>query len=147
MLSTIRSRCQLIRFLRLNPEAMAQVLARTGATSQDAPEVLALAAGSPGALIDHRRSLAGLPEELVQRLDSLPATPMEALSLARDLCEALDGEQQLWLIGWWQHRLWRSGRSASSLKRVDTLRGQLLSFVQPRLAWSVALLDLTPSVS
>jgi DNA polymerase-3 subunit delta' len=51
------------------------------------------------------------------------------------------------LIGWWQHRLWRSGRSASSLKRLDTLRGQLLSFVQPRLAWEVALLDLTPSVS
>ena len=76
LLSTIRSRCQLIRFLRLNPEAMAQVLERTGATSQDAPELLALAAGSPGALIDHRRSLAGLPEELVQRLDSLPATPM-----------------------------------------------------------------------
>ena len=147
LLSTIRSRCQLIRFLRLNPEAMAQVLERTGATSQDAPELLALAAGSPGALIDHRRSLAGLPEELVQRLDSLPATPMEALALARDLCEALDGEQQLWLIGWWQHRLWRSGRSASSLKRLDTLRGQLLSFVQPRLAWEVALLDLTPSVS
>mgnify|MGYP005741485181 FL=1 len=126
---------------------MAQVLERTGATAQDAPELLALAAGSPGALIDHRRSLAGVPEELVQRLDSLPATPMEALALARDLCEALDGEQQLWLIGWWQHRLWRSGRSASSLKRLDTLRGQLLSFVQPRLAWEVALLDLTPSVS
>ena len=147
LLSTIRSRCQLIRFLRLNPEAMAQVLERTGATSQDAPELLALAAGSPGALIDHRRSLAGLPEALVQRLDSLPTTPMEALALARDLCEALDGEQQLWLIGWWQHRLWRSGSSASSLKRLDTLRGQLLSFVQPRLAWEVALLDLTPSVS
>ena len=67
--------------------------------------------------------------------------------MARDLCEALDGEQQLWLIGWWQHRLWRSGSSASSLKRLETLRGQLLSFVQPRLAWEVALLDLTPSGS
>jgi DNA polymerase-3 subunit delta' len=147
LLSTIRSRCQLIRFLRLNQEAMAQVLERTGAMAHDAPELLALAAGSPGALIDHRRSLDGLPEELVQRLDSLPATPMEALALARDLCEALDGEQQLWLIGWWQHRLWRSGSSASRLKRLDTLRAQLLSFVQPRLAWEVALLDLTPSVS
>ena len=147
LLSTIRSRCQLIRFLRLNPEAMAQVLERAGAQAQDAPELLALAAGSPGALIDHRRSLASVPEELVQRLDALPATPMEALALARDLCEALDGEQQLWLISWWQHRLWRNGSSAVMLKRLDRLRSQLLSFVQPRLAWEVALLDLTPSVS
>ena len=97
-------------------------------------------------MIDHRRSLAGVPEELVQRFNTLPANPMEALSLARDLCEALDGEQQLWLIGWWQHRLWHCGSSAAMLKRLDMLRGQLLSFVQPRLAWEVALLDLTPSV-
>ena len=106
-----------------------------------------MAAGSPGALINHRRSLAGLPEELVQRLEALPATPMEALALARDLCDALDGEQQLWLIGWWQYRLWRSGSSAVILKRLEALRGQLLSLVQPRLAWEVALLDLTQSVS
>ena len=147
LLSTIRSRCQLIRFLRLNPEAMAHVLERNGATAQDAPELLALAAGSPGALIDHRRSLAGVPEELLERLNALPTNPMDALALARDLCDALDGEQQLWLISWWQHRLWHSGSSASMLKRLDTLRGQLLSFVQPRLAWEVALLDLTPSVT
>ena len=72
---------------------------------------------------------------------------MEALALARDLCEALDGEQQLWLIGWWQHRLWNSGSSALRLKRLDMLRSQLLSFVQPRLAWEVALLDLNSSLS
>ena len=123
------------------------MLERNGETAQDAPELLALAAGSPGALIDHRRSLAGLPAELVQRFDALPANPMEALALARDLCEALDGEQQLWVIGWWQYRLWRSGNSAVLLKRLDLLRSQLLSFVQPRLAWEVALLDLTTSVS
>ena len=122
---------------------MAQVLERTGAQDQDSPELVALAAGSPGALIDHRRSLEGVPGEILQRFNRLPASPMEALSLARDLCEALDGEQQLWFIAWWQHRLWRSGCSAGMLKRLDTLRSQLLSFVQPRLAWEVALLDLT----
>ena len=110
--------------------AMAQVLERTGATAQDAPELLALAAGSPGALIDHRRSLAGLPEELVQRLDSLPATPMEALGLARDLCEALDGEQQLWLIGWWQHRLWRSGRTARTQDQAPGHAARPAAFVR-----------------
>jgi DNA polymerase-3 subunit delta' len=68
---------------------------------------------------------------------------MQALDLARDVCEALDGEQQLWLINWWQQALWTSSRDVESLKRLETLRRHLLSFVQPRLAWEVALLDLT----
>ena len=59
------------------------------------------------------------------------------------MCEALDGEQQLWLINWWQQALWTSSRDVESLKRLETLRRHLLSFVQPRLAWEVALLDLT----
>jgi len=68
---------------------------------------------------------------------------MEALALARDLCEALDGEQQLWLINWWQQQLWSRGAGERPLQRLETLRRQLLSFVQPRLAWEVALLELT----
>jgi DNA polymerase-3 subunit delta' len=73
----------------------------------------------------------------------MPDKPMEALALARDLCEALDTEQQLWLINWWQQQLWARGAGERSLQRLETLRRQLLSFVQPRLAWEVALLELT----
>jgi DNA polymerase-3 subunit delta' len=72
---------------------------------------------------------------------------MQALDLARDVCEALDGEQQLWLINWWQQALWTSSGDVESLKRLETLRRHLLSFVQPRLAWEVALLDLTKEAS
>ena len=143
LLSTIRSRCQLIRFLRLDPAAMHQVLQRCGACADDPAELLALAGGSPGALLDHRQRWAALPEELTQRLRQKPAEPVEALSLARDLCEALDGEQQLWLINWWQQQLWRSGAGEKSLRRLEKLRRHLLSFVQPRLAWEVALLALS----
>jgi DNA polymerase-3 subunit delta' len=77
------------------------------------------------------------------RLRHLPNEPMHALALARDVCEALDGEQQLWLIDWWQQAIWATSGDVHSLKRLETLRRQLLSFVQPRLAWEVALLDLT----
>jgi DNA polymerase-3 subunit delta' len=69
-------------------------------------------------------------------------TPLVALSLARDLCEALDVEQQLWLLNWWQLRLWRQRQDSFPLKRLEQLRGQLRSYVQPRLAWEVALLSL-----
>ena len=143
LLSTIRSRCQLIRFVRLGLPSVAEVLRRLDAVEQDPPELLAMAAGSPGAVLEHRNRLAALPTELMPRLRHIPNEPMQALALARDVCEALDGEQQLWLINWWQQVLWTSSRDVQSLKRLETLRRHLLSFVQPRLAWEVALLDLT----
>ena len=147
LLSTIRSRCQLIRFVRLDRPSVAEVLRRLDAVEQDPPELLAMAAGSPGAVLEHRNRLAALPTELMPRLRHLPNEPMQALALARDVCEALDGEQQLWLINWWQQALWTSSRDVESLKRLETLRRHLLSFVQPRLAWEVALLDLTKEAS
>ena len=147
LLSTIRSRCQLIRFVRLDLPSVAEVLRRLDAVEQDPPELLAMAAGSPGAVLEHRNRWAALPTELIPRLRHLPNEPMHALGLARDVCEALDGEQQLWLINWWQQALWTSSKDVESLKRLETLRRHLLSFVQPRLAWEVALLDLTKEAS
>lgn len=147
LLSTIRSRCQLIRFVRLDLPSVAEVLRRLDAVEQDPPELLAMAAGSPGAVLEHRNRWAALPTELMPRLRHLPNEPMQALALARDVCEALDGEQQLWLINWWQQALWTSSGDVESLKRLETLRRHLLSFVQPRLAWEVALLDLTKEAS
>jgi DNA polymerase-3 subunit delta' len=147
LLSTIRSRCQLIRFVRLDLPSVAEVLRRLDAVEQDPPELLAMAAGSPGAILEHRNRWAALPTELMPRLRHLPNEPIQALHLARDVCEALDGEQQLWLINWWQQALWTSSGDVESLKRLETLRRHLLSFVQPRLAWEVALLDLTKEAS
>ena len=147
LLSTIRSRCQLIRFVRLDLPSVAEVLRRLDAVEQDPPELLAMAAGSPGAILEHRNRWAALPTELLPRLRHLPNEPMQALALTRDVSEALDGEQQLWLINWWQQALWTSSSDVESLKRLETLRRHLLSFVQPRLAWEVALLDLTKEAS
>jgi len=41
--------------------------------------------------------------------------------------------------------LWSSGAGDLPMRRLETLRRHLLSFVQPRLAWEVALLDLCVS--
>jgi len=146
LLTTIRSRCQLVPFTRLEPTELALVLSRVeteGATASDSPELLELAAGSPGALLEHRRHWQGLPAGLAERLQTLPAgDPLAALSLARDLTENLDAEQQLWLLAWWQVWLWRKRMRPALLQRLELLRQQLLAFVQPRLAWEVALLDL-----
>jgi DNA polymerase-3 subunit delta' len=150
LLSTIRSRCQQIPFARLSSTLISQVLA---APIEDPPELVALAAGSPGALLAHRQQWQTLPEGLADRLQSLVAGgdaqrvegPLTALELARDLCEALEAEQQLWLLDWWQQALWRQHpgpHQAAALRRLERLRSQLRAYVQPRLAWEVALLEL-----
>ena len=150
LLSTIRSRCQTIPFARLTPPLMLEVLAGVPAgdgAAPDPPELLELAAGSPGALLLHRQQWQALPEGLIARCTGLAASPVEALALARDLCEALEVEQQLWLLDWWQLHLWRQRRDAIALQRLERLRRQLRTFVQPRLAWEVALLELSGAVS
>ena len=146
LLTTIRSRCQQIPFTRLSSEQLAVVLERCGepAPTADPPELLELAAGSPGALLRCRQAWADLPEGLAARLLDLAAAaePLQALALARDLAEALDAEQQLWLLGWWQLALWRRQAPVAQLQRLELLRSQLRAYVQPRLAWEVALLEL-----
>ena len=150
LLSTIRSRCQQIRFTRLSEDCLRSVLAQLPdgqgeqalALAASHPELLALAGGSPGALLDHVRMLSSIPQELKQRMQILPNTPLQALGLARDLSEQLDGDQQLWMINWWQYHLWTASTQPDRLKRLDRLRQHLLSFVQPRLAWEVTLLNL-----
>ncbi|MEB3296405.1 MAG: DNA polymerase III subunit delta' [Cyanobacteriota bacterium] len=144
LLGTIRSRCQLVPFARLTPALVERVLvgSETGPDDGDAPELAELAAGSPGALVHHRRQWRQLPVGLSERLLTLSAEPLSALELARDLCEALDGEQQLWLIDWWQLALWRRHPQLAPLRRLERLRQQLRFHVQPRLAWEVALLEL-----
>jgi DNA polymerase-3 subunit delta' len=150
LLGTIRSRCQQIPFARLAPPLVQQVLsglpesavASSEAPRPDPPELAELAAGSPGALLRHRHQWQQLPEGLAERLLALGADPLAALELARDLTESLDGEQQLWLIDWWQIALWRRMPDPVPLRRLERLRLQLRSFVQPRLAWEVALLEL-----
>ena len=158
LLSTIRSRCQTIPFARLSPELLHQVLAAQpppaseavpsapgGAPAPDPPELFELAAGSPGALLQHRQQWQALPEGLAERCTALgeSASPLEALALARDLSESLEVEQQLWLLDWWQLRLWRQRHDAAPLQRLERLRRQLRAYVQPRLAWEVALLELS----
>jgi DNA polymerase-3 subunit delta' len=149
LLVTIRSRCQWIPFLPLSAAQMETVLSREEATAEEDPqprrdpeELLNMAAGSPGALLAHRRQWRRLPEGLVDRLGDLSANPLSALELAREISEGLDGDQQLWLLQWLQNGLWRRHRDRRPVERLEMLRKHLLSHVQPRLAWEVTLLDL-----
>jgi DNA polymerase-3 subunit delta' len=56
--------------------------------------------------------------------------------------EALEMEQQLWLLDLLQLMLWRRQPSEPVQRRLEQLRRQLLGHGQPRLAWEVTLLRL-----
>lgn len=153
LLSTIRSRCQLIPFGRLDAPQLMQVLqahapaalaGAPGLGTDDPPELLQLAAGSPGALLELRRQWQALPVGLAERLLAVRGCgdPLLALELARELTEALEGEQQQWLLQWWQQAHWNRHLEPELLRRLERLRSHLQAYVQPRLAWEVALLEL-----
>jgi DNA polymerase-3 subunit delta' len=48
----------------------------------------------------------------------------------------------VWLLQWWQQALWNHHPQPQVLRRLERLRGHLQAYVQPRLAWEVALLEL-----
>jgi DNA polymerase III subunit delta' len=147
LLVTIRSRCQGIPFQPLSPPQIAEVLARQPIATESAPPqdsfaLLALAGGSPGALLAHRREWDRLPDGLAVRLQEMPTNPLGALDLAREVSEGLEGDQQLWLLDWWQTWLWHQHRNPRQMARLEVLRKHLVGHVQPRLAWEVTLLEL-----
>ncbi len=149
--STIRSRCQHIPFRRLHRDVLQKILLnnKDSDTQKNEPSLnfdqqnlINLAGGSPGAFMKHLNMWNEIPEEVWPRLTKMNRDPIESLSLAKELTETLDGEQQIWLIDWIEQYLWKETLNSKLLKRLEKLRSQLLCFVQPRLAWEVALLEI-----
>ena len=151
LLQTIHSRCQRIPFYPLNKADFETVIAdiykdseyHRDASNDIGPiELNILSNGSPGALIENVNLWDDIPKELWPRLKKLPKKSIEALSLAKDITENINLEQQIWIINWLQLHLWNKSNNDVAVKRLEKLRIQLVSFVQPRLSWEIALLDI-----
>jgi DNA polymerase-3 subunit delta' len=143
LLPTIVSRCQRIPFYRLDQVSMTQVLRQTGHDMiLTQPQVLALAQGSPGEAIAHWQKLETIPPELLESAMTLPRTLRDALSLARTIAKTLDGEAQLWLVGYLQQVYWSQAGSAKALQLLEKAREYLLAYVQPQLVWEVTLMQM-----
>ena len=152
LLPTIRSRCQSINFSSLNKSNFQKVVDRIYEQQKDTlkisnlyvqEEISLMSNGSPGAFIENIQSWSSIPEELWPNLKTLPKDPLSSLSLAKEISETLDIEQQIWLINWLQQNIWMKKINAKKIKRLEKLRFQLGCFVQPRLAWEIALLEMS----
>ncbi|MEM8808007.1 MAG: DNA polymerase III subunit delta' [Cyanobacteria bacterium P01_G01_bin.38] len=146
LLPTLISRCQIIPFVRLDPENMARVLTNSGhAEILDSPAILTLAQGSPGAAIASWQQLQELPDGLLESVTRPLRSSREALEVARQITQTLDTEAQLWLLDYLQQHYWQQTLSAhvsNRLQKFEQSRKYLIRYVQPRLVWEVLMLQL-----
>ncbi len=150
LIPTILSRCQVIPFKTLKSDDIKKIFSKIQSTQKidlsigfDQKELFMLSNGSPGALIENINTWKELPDKLLSRMQKLPKQSIDALALAKDLTETIDGEQQIWLISWLEINLWNKSHNSKEIKILENLHSQLISFVQPRLAWEIALLKLS----
>ncbi len=149
VLQTIHSRCQKIPFYSLSKENFKLIIKNLDNNNKldllntiNHKEIAEISNGSPGSFLENSKIWNSISENLVPQLENLPKQSIDALKLAKSISEDLTLEDQIWLINWLQYNQWHKNNNKMIYKRLDSLRYQLLSFVQPRLAWEVALLDI-----
>ncbi|MEA5550589.1 DNA polymerase III subunit delta' [Anabaena cylindrica UHCC 0172] len=143
VLPTLVSRCQKIPFYRLDTASVAQVLTQTGNEEiLQHPEVLSLAAGSPGSAIASYQQLQTIPNELLQQLTKAPKSYRNSLELAQRIDKELDTEAQLWLIDYLQQSYWQQIHQPKIIEQLEKTRKNLLCYAQPRLVWECTFLSI-----
>ncbi len=143
VLPTLVSRCQKIPFYRLDIAVMSQVLTQTGnAEILQHPEVLNIAAGSPGNAILSYQQLQKIPSEFIAKVKKIPTSYRHALELAKKIDKELDTEAQLWLIDYLQQYYWQQIHEPKIIQQLEKTRKHLLCYAQPRLVWECTFLAL-----
>ncbi len=149
LLSTIRSRCQLVPFIRLNEKQVNKIIEKLEVVEDidDIPrdkirELIDFSYGSPGRYLINLQNWLSISSPLRQKLDIKLTNQIELLQLAKEITDELNIEQQIWFIDFQQNRAWIKENNSKVVKQLEELRKQLLKYVQPRLAWEVTLLEI-----
>jgi len=143
LLTTLVSRCQKIQFYPLAETNLKQILEQEGYLEIiNHPEIIAIAQGSPGKAISAWQQLQTIPAELLQQLKTSISSPLAAFNLAKSISGELDSASQLWLVDYLQHYYWQQNQQVQVMEQWEKTRRYLLSYVQPRLVWECALLNL-----
>ncbi len=149
LLSTIRSRCQTVPFIRLNDTHVNKIIQKSEVVqdineipNEKLKELINFSYGSPGKYLINLQCWLGISSPLRQKLEVKLSNHIESLKLAKEITDELNIEQQLWFIDFEQNRIWRQKKNSNIVKKLEDLKKQLLNYVQPRLAWEVTLLDI-----
>ena len=149
LLTTIRSRCHIVPFIRLNDNEVHKIIQKLEAVQKihEIPikkmqELIAFSDGSPGKYLKNLQYWSDISIALKQKLELKSTNKVELLKLGKKITDELNIEQQLWLINFQQNKIWEKENNLSVIKKLEDLRKQLLKYVQPRLAWEVTLLEI-----
>lgn len=141
VLPTLVSRCQSIRFYRLDASSLTQVLTQAGHQEiLQNPAVLSMAAGSPGSAIATYQQLQTISDDLLQKVTKAPQSYRHALELAIAIDHDLDTEAQLGLVDYLQHYYWHQWHLPGMINQLEQARKYLLCYAQPRLVWECTLM-------
>ena len=149
LLPTIRSRCQIVPFIRLNNNEVISIIKKlefikeiNDLPNEEIKDLITFSYGSPGLYQTNLKNWLGISSELRQKLEIKLSNHIELLKLAKEITDELNIEQQLWLVNFQQNRIWEKEKNLIVVKKLEELRKQLLIHVQPRLAWEVTLLEI-----
>jgi DNA polymerase-3 subunit delta' len=143
LLPTLVSRCQRIPFHPLSQENLKQVLQQIGCQEiLNYPEIVAIAQGSAGRAIESFAQLQNFPTDLLKKLTQPMNSPLQAMTLAKEIDRELDVQTQLWLVDYLQYFYWHNSRQQTLIKNLENTRQYLLGYVQSRLVWETTLLSL-----
>ena len=149
LLPTIRSRCQIVPFIRLKDNEVNKIIQKSEIVQgfneipkEKINELISFSDGSPGRYLTNLQYWLEISSALKQKLEIKLTNQVEVLKLAKEITDELNIEQQLWLISFQQTRIWEKENNSNIIKKLEVLRKQLLTYVQPRLAWEVTLLEI-----
>ena len=149
LLSTIRSRCQLVPFIRLNNDEVKKIVDKLEFVQEidEIPDeilrdLIDFSYGSPGKYLINLRYWFSISDTLREKLNMQSNNRIELMQLAKEITDELNVEQQLWIIDFQQYKSWEKDKDSNIVKRLEELRRQLIKFVQPRLAWEITLQEI-----
>ncbi len=150
LLNTIRSRCQIVPFKRLQNQQISKIIHKKNhqleehdISEEKIKELIVFSNGSPGLYQTNLQFWLEIPNFLKHKLSIKLTSKIEALLLAKEITDELNLEQQLWLINFQENIIWAKERNAYIVNKLEELRRNILSFVQPRLAWEITLLEIS----
>ena len=150
LLDTIISRCQIVRFRSFSSKQINFLLKDCLDPSQfnidtkfKLEDLINFSNGSPGKLLQNIEILNSLPDEITDKLNSPINSSLKILEVSKLITEQLEIRQQICLVNLMQINWWKNTKNVDVVKKLEKLKVQIKTNIQPRLAWEITLLKIS----